>query len=374
MDRMKLRRTLLCLLLLAGIGHLAGAGVVYAQETAATLVGVDEVRYEARTQTATVIGRLVARQAGVVAARINGAVEEVRVHVGDRVAKGDILAVIQADRLRWQRDLLAAEVDESTAQIATAEAQLSLAQQQLDRLEGLRDSAAFSQSRYDDARQEVARARSVLREAEARRKRARANLEIAEIDLNHAEIKAPYPGVVTVRHTAPGAYLDVGAGVINLVNDRDLEIEADVANQQIGALSPGVVVSFSFDGERTHQAVVRALVPEENPLTRTRPVRFTPVFEADQHPLAANESVKLDLPMGQPGEALTVHKDAVIHQDAKKLVFLVDKADAVVPREVKLGEAIGVRFEVLEGLREGDLVVVRGNERLMPGQKVRYER
>lgn len=344
-----------------------------AESSIATVVGVDKVLTEPLSQTTPVIGRLVALQSGVVSVRINGAVAEVFVQVGDRVKKGEVLAVIVDNRLSSQRDLLAAEVEESAAQVVRAEAELALASQEFARLEGLLDSAAFSQGRYDDSRQNVARARGLLGEAEARLDRARANLKIAEIDLSNAEIRAPYAGVVVMRHTAPGAYLNVGQEVITLVNDADLEIEADVPADRIAGLSPGVVVEFAFSKDTRHQAVVRAIVPEENPLTRTLLVRFTPVFVSDVGFLAINQSLVLDIPIGASRQVVTVHKDAIVHRDGKPYVFLVSEEGTADPRELVLGDALEGRFEVVTGLEPGDLVVVRGNERLIPYQAIEFE-
>ena len=69
---------------------------------------------------------------------------------------------------------------------------------------------------------------------------------------------------------------------------------------------------------------------------------------------------------------MSVHKDAIIRDVAGAVVFVA--ADGVAERRVvELGEAVGSRFEVISGLEPGELVVVRGNERLTPGQAVRFE-
>ncbi len=85
--------------------------------------------------------------------------------------------------------------------------------------------------------------------------------------------------------------------------------------------------------------------------------------------MAANQSVTVLLPSGQGDAVVTVHKDAVIRQGRKAIVFVVEEGVAN-PRSLRLGKAVGTRFQVLEGLSAGDLVVVRGNERLRPGQSV----
>ena len=103
---------------------------------------------------------------------------------------------------------------------------------------------------------------------------------------------------------------------------------------------------------------------------RTRTVRFVPELPSGISGLASNQSVTLQLPSGNNGTVVTVHKDAILSRKGKTLVFLVQDAKAV-KRPVQLGEAVGTRFIVNSGLVPGDKVVVRGNERLLPGQNIR---
>jgi RND family efflux transporter MFP subunit len=183
-------------------------------------------------------------------------------------------------------------------------------------------------------------------------------------------IKAPYDGVVTRKLVSPGAYVRLGDPVVALVDDSALEIEADVPVDQLRGLAPGTEVGVSIAGER-YSASVRAIVPEENPLTRTRAVRFTPAQGDLGDDLAVAQSVTLELPIGVERDVTTVSKDGVIQRPNGAIVFLVKDA-AATPQPVRLGAAVDGRFEVLDGLGDGDLVVVRGNERLRPGQPVTY--
>jgi RND family efflux transporter MFP subunit len=368
------RKFLIALILLLGLA----AAPALAQEDIAQ-VGVDAVIVEPLAQTAPVIGRLVTTQAGTVAARINGAVDSVRVEVGDRVAKGDVLVVLVKNRMLALLDEIAADVEATYAAVEIATADAALAGQELDRLEALRakESAAFSQARYDDARQAVAAANGALTEAEAGRIRAQASLRVAEIDLYNMEVRAPYDGVVTEKRTAAGEYVNVGNAVVALVNVNRLEIEADVPTERVGGLAPGLSVEFEVAGAGGYRAEVRAIVPEEDALTRTRPVRFVPDFGVDAGHFAANQSVTLILPVRQSDTVVTVHKDAVIHGEDGRYVYFVAKDSLgrpqAEPRPVVLGTTLGGRFEVISGLGDGDLVVIRGNERLYPFQKIGFD-
>ena len=347
-----------------------GAGVPDgAAQQPPAVVSVDEVRMEAMAQTVPVIGRLVARRAGEVAARTAGPVDALHVEVGDRVETGDAIAVLDTVRLRAERDRLAAIVNQAQAQLERMSAQAALHRQELRRLEGLRDSAAFSQGRYEDAKQEVIIAESAIGTADATRVSAAASLSLAQIDLSWATIQAPYPGVITKVHTEVGAWLAVGQPVVSLLNDLDLEVEADVPSSRVAALIDGTAVALVLDDDSEHTAAVRTVVPEENALTRTRQVRFTPHFGPVSKPLAVNQSATVLIPAGAERQVLTVHKDAIVRNQGQAFVYVASEGTAQI-RPVQLGAAVGGRFEVLGGLGPGEPVVVRGNERLQPGQAI----
>ncbi|WP_421708822.1 efflux RND transporter periplasmic adaptor subunit [Algihabitans sp.] len=336
----------------------------------ASPVHVDEVVEVALSQTAPAVGRVVARKAGPVATRIDGAVAEYLVEVGDRVNEGQPLALIDDSVLAAQQELAAAQLSEAEALIATRRAAVTLADQEMRRIEGLRSSAAFSQARYDDQRQTVVIARAELNEAESAVASARAELELAELNVYYAEVRAPYAGVVTERQSEAGAFLRTGETVVSLVAITELEIQVEVPFMRLNGLTPGTDVDVELADRSLHSAVVRAVIPNEDPRTRTRPVRLLPQFGSVETPLAPGQSVVVRVPIGTPREVLSVAKDAVLPRGGgNQQIFVYEDGQAKL-RDIDLGVAVGNRFEVLEGLQAGDLVVVRGNERLRDGQAV----
>lgn len=360
--------------LLALVLAVAGPGLS-AHAQPAALVATDPVIVEPMRQTQPVIGRLVARESATIAARVAGAVSNVEVEVGDHVAEGDMLVIMDLERFEAEVALVEAEVGEIEARAAAARAGEMIARQDLERQEGLRESAAFSQGRYDDAVQEVLRMESLAAEAEARLRRTLVAFDLARLDLEYGTIRAPFSGVVSERYTETGEYLTVGAPVVTVVNDTNLEIEVAVPFDRLGGLEPGIEVDVRLaergdDDADLLPAVVRAVVPVEDPLTRTRRVRMTPSFDEHDEALAANQSVTAMIPTGAARDVLTVHKDAVVNGPAGSMVFVVVEGTAQ-PRPIAIGVSVGERFEVVNGLAEGDEVVVRGNERLAPGQAVR---
>ena len=319
-------------------------------------VAVEQTRLEETSESVAVIGRIVPRQSGPVAARIAGAVDAMLVDVGDAVKAGDVLAELVNDEFLLARDLRA-------AQVRTAEAQLANARLEQQRIEQLKNSTAFQQSRYDEARYAVA-------EWLARVDQAKADLGQAEVDLRDSRITAPYDGVISVRQAQPGTYVRVGDPVVTLIDNTRLEIEADVPSRLLVNLDPGESVFVEHPSRGRVSATLRAVVPAEDTRTRTRTSRFTLDFSDVTHRLAVNQSITLGIPVGAKGQVVTVSKDAVVQSRGSTAVFVVEDGQAMI-RPVELGAPVGNRFEVTTGLRPGEQVVVRGNETLRPGQQVR---
>jgi hypothetical protein len=138
----------------------------------------------------------------------------------------------------------------------------------------------------------------------------------------------------------------------------------------LAGLAPGAALDVQLDDQTDHTAVVRAIVPQENPTTRTRTVRLTPVFGQTTKALATNQSVKVLIPSGAAEKVLTVHKDAVLLRNGSTAVYVL-KDGKVEERIVVLGPAVRDRLVVKSGLAAEEQVIVRGNEQLRPGQTVR---
>jgi len=335
----------------------------------AKAVGMDTVRIESLRQTVPVIGRFVPHQTGAVAVRVAGPVGKYMVEVGDRVEAGDIIAVLVDSSFVWERNRRRADVAHARAALQTSRASLQLLEQELKRLEGLKDSPAFSPARLNDKTQETIRAKSEVGEASANLKSAEADLELGEIALANTIIHAPYAGVIIERHSEAGAYLREGEPVATLLDDHNLEIEADVPANRIGGLDQGRKLTAHMEDGTKLTAIVRAVIPDENPRTRTRRVRFVSEFSGAVKSTAANQTVTVDVPAGEIRNVVTVSKDAILNRGGAQLVVL-NAAGKATFTPVRLGQAIGPRFVVEDGLKEGDEVVIRGNERLFPGEPI----
>ena len=152
-----------------------------------------------------------------------------------------------------------------------------------------------------------------------------------------------------------------------LIDTSALEIEANVPSRFVSALRTDQSVTATTDVGDTITLALRAVLPTEFAATRTRPVRFK--IEDGTAAIAVGQTVTLSVPVSAPREVLVVPKDALVQAQGGWSVFVNEDGKAM-PRTVEIGAALNNSFEVLSGLSEGDEVVVRGNERLRPGQEI----
>lgn len=331
-------------------------------------VDVDTVTVAASTETVNVIGRVVALQSGNVAARTTAAVKQIRVQVGDKVTAGQVLVELHNNRQRSMVALMQADITQWAAKVKSAQVKQDLAASDLQRLEKLRGSSAFNQSLYDQRFAEAKAAEAGVLEAKASLSYAKVQLKRSQQDLDWALVTAPYDGVVTARRVAEGEWVALGAPVVDLVSTSALEIEADVSAQYLQFIKQGAEVMASVNGQPL-ALTLRAILPAEQSLSRTQLARFSLSLKPEQRPnLSVNQAVNVAIPVGAK-DALTVHKDAVVRNGSMSFVYKVLEGVATFT-PVQLGASSGQRLQVLDGLKAGDVVVTRGNERLQPGQKV----
>jgi len=319
-------------------------------------VELDEVLLETTKETYSVIGRIAALQAGPLAARVSGAVEAVNVNVGDRVTKGSVVARLATSRLQAERQRIAAQVVRHRTMVKNAE-------REFKRMGKLSKSAAFSRARFEDQEGLVVERKAQLAEFSA-------SLKKLDIDIFNARIKAPYDAVVIEKHVEVGGYVNVGARVVSLLNDKAVEVEAEIPSFRVVGLHLGTMATILVDGGKKYPAKVRSIVPSENMRTRTRPIRLVVEFAQDATKMADNQSVTVELPLTNGNQILTVHKDAVLRRANGNIVFVV-KGTSATMRNVRLGRGVGNKFQVLKGLKAGEKVVIRGNERLGAGGLVK---
>lgn len=334
-----------------------------------TAVGVQSVEMRRLSETVPVFAEVVTARDGAVASRVEGNVDKVHVLAGTVVAEGDLLVELNRELAQIRVAQSEAQMVEAEAGIATAQVRLDRANISLERVQALEGSSSFSQGRLDDAMSDMLEARSQLLEAQAREKSSEAQLAETRYQFERGQVKAPFPGVVIEVSTIPGAFIQAGTPLVRLLDTEAFEVQASVPARYVAALEPGQIMQASTETGTELDVELRAVLPLEDTATRTRAIRFTAPELSAMGNVAVGQSLTVQIPVGAARDLLSVPKDALIQSGGGWTVFVAADGKAQ-PRSVTIGVPLGDRYEVLTGLEPGDQVVVRGNERLRPGQDI----
>lgn len=337
------------------------------------LVRVDPVRLERVEARREVTGEFRAVKQAALASEEPGLVVSMEVDVGAWVEAGQVLARLDNSLRTLDVDRRKAQHRSADATVAEHQAMVEKANRDLKRLKELQSSAGASQNEVDDAVTQLKSNEARLANAIAEAESAKADEQSAERHLADMTIKAPFAGSVIRKRIEVGEWVSEGDAVIELVAIDSVDAFLDVPERFIAPLSsPGATVQLRIPAlDQTLEAPVTSVLASGDRLARTFPVRIR-LSNSESDPvrgrLRPGMSVIGLVLTGEPTEALTIHKDAVMRNDAGAFVYFDGGGNAAVaPIEplYAFGERIVVRSPIL---KEGMSIITQGNERIFPGQ------
>ncbi|GAB3734623.1 multidrug efflux RND transporter periplasmic adaptor subunit MexJ [Luteimonas pelagia] len=303
-------------------------------------------------------GEVRARVEQPLAFQVGGRVARRLVDVGDRVARGQVLAELESQDL----DLQAGAV---RAQLAAAQAEAQRASAERRRLEALGDEQLVSRSTVDAA---IAADRAAAGQVRA----LQAQLGVAGNQAGYATLRAPDDGVVAMRQIEAGQVVAPGQVAFVLAVDSALEAAIALPESDIHAYSVGQPVQVEGWGApgRRFDGRIREIAPAADPATRTYAARVA-LPDTANDALSLGQSVRV-FAAGSDGDAPTVPLAAVQQGEGDATaVWVVDPGTRrLALRAVRLGAWGETRVPVLEGLSRGDIVVAAGGHLLRADQAV----
>ena len=369
------------------------------------------------------IGTVMPLRKSIVGSAVDGRVLLYPVNEGDRVKKGQPLAQLRTKTLKIELAGAEAEMQlrkqelaelengtrpgelaQSRARLYAAQALMKYHQARFKRFETLfRKGQTISEEDLDEARSRSVGTEQVVQELEKalalaeegpRKERiaqAAARLLAQQEQVHYIQdriakytIRAPFDGYIITEYTEVGEWITTGDPVAQVIDLDPVEIRTHVPEQYIGRLRSGMTAVVTLDampgqvfsGEVTH------IVPQADVRSRTFPVKVQVANprRGEDHLLKAGMLARVTLAVGQPRQALLVPKDALVLGGPQIAVYVLDASPKksgqgkVRPVPVQIGISRGNLIQVTGPLKKGQQVVVRGNERLRPGQLVRVNR
>jgi len=365
-----------------------------AEPAAARSVKTETAQLRDVRRQVDVVGTLAAREEVTVSAEVEGRVARLVHDLGDRVNAGDPLVELDPEKLRFKVEEQRAGLDQARArfgaspdgelppiermpEVVSAAAQLADAEQQYERAQTLAGRSLLPQSQLDEAKTKVATAKAAHETALAAAKQLRAEiaarastLGFAERELRDAVIRAPFEGYVAERLVTPGQFLGLKEPIMRIVRLHPLKLTAEVPERFAPWIETGrdlEVRADAFPGQSFPGKIVR-ISPSVN--LRSRAFAVEGEVPNPDGRLKPGTFARVQITTDHIDRALTVPASAIQNRYGTNRVFVVNQGQ-LVGKEIVMGDHVGERVEILQGLEAGTTIVAADVEQLSEGMKVK---
>jgi RND family efflux transporter MFP subunit len=314
------------------------------------------------------VGTVRAVQTSQLASQMMGNIVEIRAHEGDRVRRGQVLAVIDDAQPRAGLDRATAADLASGQEITAADSDFALAEATFKRYQTLYDRKSVSPQEFDEvkARYQATQARRDM--ARAGQAQAQAALQQAHTAMSYTRVLAPFDGVVTEKKADVGTLASPGMPLFTVEDVRRYRLEATVNETDLRYVRAGQQVPVSVDalGDKELKGKVVEIVPAADPASRTFLVKLD--LPADPQ-LRSGLFGRAHFTRGER-TSLLIPRSAVVERGQLQGVFILDQNKIANLRYITLGKPWGQRVEVLAGLQDGESVIAEPGSRELGGKKI----
>ncbi len=291
-----------------------------------------------------------------ISSKVDGRINNLLVSEGDVVQSGTVIAALDTNEL-------AAQVLQAQGNLFAAQSNLKQAELDYNRYSALSSQGAVSAQLLDNARTKRDVAAGQVRSAEG-------SLGLVQEKLDNGNVIAPRHGVVTKKYVQSGTYTRAGAPIITIADLSALVAKATVGESQVADLALGTKVKVlidaingqEFNGTITHISPVATLP------ARTFTAEIS--IPNEQGVLKAGMFAKVEMDSKVHSKVLVIPESSLVMRDDQKTVFVLGADNKVQQRILKLGYVGDGIAEVLEGLVQGERVVVEGQNKIKDGTEV----
>jgi RND family efflux transporter MFP subunit len=314
------------------------------------------------------VGTLRAAETSQLAAQMMGNIVEIRVHEGDRIQRGQVLAVLDDAQPRAALDRATAADRASQQEIVASDSDFALAESTFKRYQVLYDKKSVSPQEFDEvkARYQGAQARCDM--ARAGQSQARAALQQAHNALAYTRILAPFDGVVTEKKADVGTLASPGMPIFTVEDLRRYRLEATVNETDLRYVRMGQQIPVVVDavGDKELKGRVVEIVPAADSASRS----FLVKIELPSDPaLRSGFFGRAQFSRGERA-SLQIPRTAVVVRGQLQGIFVLDQNKIATLRYITLGKPSGSQVEVLAGLQAGEALISDPDSRELSGKKI----
>lgn len=317
------------------------------------------------------VGTVRAAQTSQLASQMMGNIVEVRVHEGDRVRRGQVLAVIDDAQPRAAVERATAAAGAAEQGLAASDSDLALAQSTLKRYQNLYDRKSVSPQEFDEVKARFQAALAHRDMMQAGQAQAKAALAQAHTSLSYSRVLAPFDGVITEKKADPGTLASPGLRIFTIEGLGRYRLEATVNESDLRYVRVGEQVPVVVDAlelpERKGKVV--QIVPAADSASRSFLVKIE--LPADPQ-MRSGLFGRAQFSRGNRSSVL-IPRTAVVERGQLQGIYVLDLNKIASLRYVTLGRTAGADVEVLAGLQEGERLVAKPADLDLNGKRIEVQ-
>jgi HlyD family secretion protein len=325
-------------------------------------------------------GEVMAERDAQIRAEISGRVLAVKHKRGERVKQGEPIVTLDSSDLDARLRQAQATLEAQRAQVAEADAHADAAKKSAEREKSLAEKGAEAQQVADDAVARSTEAIAAAQASHAQLDQASAALQVARVARSHAELTAPFDGLLADVTVDPGDELTVGGVVFQVVDDSRLRVEAPIDEADIGKVKVGQKATLRLDAlpDQPIAGAVSRMDPtvrkdEKGARTLKLEVEVADLKEAMGKGLRPGMSANVDVRVAEKNDLVYLPTNVIVGRGTKRTVYVVEGGLAK-ERQVQVGLSSWERSEITSGVKEGEEVISSLNVKgLADGVPVKVE-
>ena len=363
------------------------------RDSAAKAVKTEPVRQESMKRSVDLVGTLAAVDEVTISSEADGKVSKLLADLGDRVKAGSVLIELDNEKQQYNYDQQKATLARALAQYGAADSQhlppvertpdvqkanadLVQAKQALDRADQLFARKLVPQQTLDDANAAYESKKASYDSALQNAKNLRASIQASEASVKLADrqlrdtaIRAPFDGIVEKRMVNLGELVKMQMPVMAVVRVDPLKVVAEIPEKMAPWISGGQPVELHVDAypDKVFTGKVSRISPAVNTATRAFP--FEALVPNGETVLKPGTFARVHIQSGKIDDVMTLPYTAMQYRYGVNRVFVVN-GDKLIARELKVGDRLGDRIEIISGVKAGDQVAMTDIEKLTDGLKV----
>ncbi len=314
------------------------------------------------------VGTVRAAETSQLASQMMGNIVELRAHEGDRVRRGQVLAIIDDAQPRAAVDRATAAESAAEQEVSASDSDLTLAQSTLSRYQNLYEKKSVSPQEFDEVKARYQAALAHRDSARAGQAQAKAALAQARTSFSYTRILAPFDGVITEKKADPGTLASPGLPIFTIEGLGHYRLEATVNENDLRYVQMGEPVPVIVDALENAglKGKVAQIVPAADPGSRSFLVKIE--LPADAR-LRSGLFGRAQFSRGKR-PSLLIPQTAVVARGQLQGVYVLDPSEIANLRYITLGKTAGGEVEVLAGLQEGERLVANPGGLDLSGKRI----